>query len=174
MTEKQFGQKMTILAEVLGRVELSRPMILSYHKIMSHLDDFTINRAFNRAASECVHFPRPAELLRLAGVSNEAVEAFNLVTDAIERVGPYASITFGPHINAVIERMGGWQQICRASADEWQAFRRKEFMVLYQCEYDNAPVSLKGIEAVCNERFGIEPEIVPIGDGSRKAIGEGK
>src|SRR4051812_30462805 len=59
--------------------------------------------------------PRPAELREVCGeapMSMLAVQAWAKVRQAAARHGAYASVDFGPIVNATIRTMGGWNRIC--------------------------------------------------------------
>lgn len=81
------------------------------------------------------YFPKPGDLKRAAiGLPDDLVEhAWQEVTTAIERIGPYQSVSFrDPVINSVIDTMGGWVAICETKSYEELKFAGHEFRRLFR------------------------------------------
>ena len=99
------------------------------------LDPQQLEKACMRALRESKFFPRPVELRQLAGtmpINERAIVAWGEVAKAVRGYGSYASVDFDdPVINASIRNMGGWQQLCAKSAEDFDVWCRKDFERIY-------------------------------------------
>lgn len=89
------------------------------------IDDFASAVAASISTSK--RMPVPAELRENAGeapVSMLAVQAWAKLRESAARHGAYASVDFGPVMNATIRTMGGWQRFC---TEENNDFVRRDF-----------------------------------------------
>jgi hypothetical protein len=111
--------------------------------------------------------PKPADIMRqISGDSGSRSQvAWQRVTDAVKRHGPYASVVFDdPTIHAAVEAVGGWTELGRINEQEW-VFVGNRFMQFYKgnCQRRTPyPTHLKGIAELQNP--GKKPDIVPIGE----------
>lgn len=135
-----------------------------YWRALEDLEPEAIERAVARAIKWCKFMPRPEELRRLAGerpTASRAIEAWDHVAKACQRVGQYESVDFDDHIiNAVIRSMGGWVRLCTREGDDFQVWARKEFERLYLDYSDHEPSAdacdyLPGRHATSNAKLKI-------------------
>jgi hypothetical protein len=78
--------------------------------------------------------PKPADIvMAIEGNSqNQALQAWTKVVSAVQRIGSYTSIAFDDAlIHAVIEDMGGWQNLCLTTTERLP-FVSKEFQERYR------------------------------------------
>jgi hypothetical protein len=79
-------------------------------------------------------FPKVAEIREAAtgSLEDKSVIAYDAFTKGKAATGAYDSVSFHDKtIHAVIMAMGGWQEICIITEEEWK-FKRREFIDLYK------------------------------------------
>ena len=79
-------------------------------------------------------FPKVAEIREAAtgSLDDKALIAYDAFTKGKAATGAYDSICFEDKIiHAVIMAMGGWQEVCMVTEEEWK-FKRREFLDLYK------------------------------------------
>lgn len=109
---------------------------------------------------------------RVLGTTEEAgLRAAYRVTEAIRDVGHSSSVTFDdPFIHYVIEKLGGWEELCAMTSEEWK-FARKDFARLYDAalqekiDFDKVPARLPGMVertnfATGNEEYGFPVRMI--------------
>lgn len=124
----------SVLAEAFGR-KLSETTHRAYQIGLNGLTAEQIERATELALATCKFMPTPAELReRVAGsVADRAVEAWEDFTKAVERIGSYKTVDFDDKvINAVVRSLGGWEQVCAKTGDEFDKWLRKDFLAAYE------------------------------------------
>jgi len=152
------------LGEVFDK-QLSETLVDLYVKALDGLTAEQIEQAAGKAITSCKWFPKPVELRELAGGTEQAsledlaeVQA-DIAVEAIDRVGPYRSITFeDPVTTAVIrQRFGGWENWCCQPPGEIK-WSRKDFVKAYLA-YSRSGIqehgSLVGIAEAKNVFHGI-------------------
>jgi len=94
----------------------------------------------NFIPSSQVPFPLIAHFKGAAGLSGESrvQSAITTIKQAVERFGAYKSVDFGdPALHAVINRFGGWPEICSwGNKGEWK-FQEKNFLNAYKCALES-------------------------------------
>lgn len=125
--------------------------------------------------------PKPADVVReLQGTRSDAsLAAWTRVADALRYVGPWMSVDFGdPVIHKVVEEIGGWIALGRATDADWphveRRFRDRYRMYLSsgtRAMIANAPPYLPGMAEVANATRGFASQAaVRIGDGTGRAV----
>lgn len=136
MTKREhFGTVMTVLAETFNR-PLTKGSLEGYWRALGGLSDAQMAGACDRALESCKFMPAPSELLAFARPARslvvEAAAAWDAVRRAVDRVDwTVSQIDFGPHVNAVVRQLGGWDALCRANLTDLDVWKRKEFERLY-------------------------------------------
>jgi len=136
--EEAIAAAVTTLSETLPpRQPISKAGVRGYLIGLRSLSRDDVERALERALTECKFMPTPAELLALAGkggalvISAEIAEAWTAARWA-RRVHSYTTgVDFGPLVNAVIRSMGGWLVFCGHNDDALEAFERRKFETAY-------------------------------------------
>jgi hypothetical protein len=127
------------------RAELSQHMLAGYLLGLKSLSLAELETAVSRAIGECKHLPRPAELLELAGKSQDtsghSVLAWDCAMSAVGH-GSYKPIDFEDNlINATIRSMGGWPSfLSRLHGDE-EKWARQEFVKTYSAYQKTPPAA---------------------------------
>jgi len=136
--KEQFAQAMAGAAEVLGS-EITKPKLHLYFECLRHLPIEQVERALIHAVAQLKFFPKPVELLDLAGesrvlLSDRALVESSKTISALERHGAYASVCFDdPVTQAVIERhFGGWPEFCQAVREDGAKWAGKDFCRAYE------------------------------------------
>lgn len=178
MTEKDmraFSELLIAVSDLYSK-KMTTPAIKIYYESLKRytLDDVKTALSSHVQNPDCGQFmPKPADIIRaLDGDSGSAsLRAWTKVADAIRLYGAYHSVCFDdPKIAVVVVEMGGWQAICKSSADE-MPFKCNEFRKRYQSYHmtrlDSAP-RLCGIIESENKRHGLEyKDIRFIGDKAK-------
>ena len=81
---KMFNKYMTVLGEVFDK-KFSKVFVESYWTVLSCIEDEAAELAFKSALSRCRFFPRPAELLALAGFDPDGGRFIQLDSRASEQ-----------------------------------------------------------------------------------------
>ena len=117
------------LAELFDK-ELSQAVIGFYLEALSRFSDEEISMALNTAMMTCKFFPKPAELVELINgpAGDQAITAWEQLTEAVQRHGAYDSVMFSDtRITRAVEAMGGWIAVCNWPVAELH-YRRAEFV----------------------------------------------
>lgn len=137
ITEKaEFYKIMAALAEVFSK-EISPQLSAIYFQALSGLSVDQVKAAVRRAVSECKFFPKPAELIEMAGgglpqIEIEAMAQAVAVVAAIRKIGSYQTPNFkNPITNSLMETRWSWMQVCQMKESEIGWFV-KEFVEAFQ------------------------------------------
>lgn len=130
----QFIKNLLGMAELFDK-ELSVTLQDLYWKLFKDsVEDDEFEEMCGRAAVTLKFWPKPAELLGFIQGSEEAqaLEAWETLFNAIQRIGPYDSIRFqDPRITRAVESLGGWQGVCLWENKDL-GYKRHEFLRTYQ------------------------------------------
>lgn len=168
MTKREaFVVVMTMLGETY-RVALTDAMLDGYWLVLEGLSETELKAAARAALARPSGFmPSPGELLALVRPQQSLVVEASLAWDAVRQANRKISwtcsqIDFGPHVNAVLRQMGGWDAICSADVDDLNLWKRKEFERLY-VEFASKAIGDMGraLEGPSDGR-GYPPTRVPI------------
>lgn len=115
--------------------DISSQLVEIYWQALQGLTNDEWAVATGRAVQECIYFPKPAELLDLAGAGLArkkllAATSWEVVHAAMVKYDYVHSVDFGPLTNAVIRNMGGWLWLCDRSVANL-TFDRKKFEELH-------------------------------------------
>lgn len=137
-------------------------MLRGYLMGLRRLTADDVEVAVTRAIAECKTFPRPAELIELAGAltsEHRAHMAWNDVIDAVVRMGPYRWVSFEDRIcNGVIRNLGGWDTFVSLFRDaRSEDFTRAKFIKTYRVFAD----SVSPDSEVCQPLRGLATENPP-------------
>lgn len=130
-----FSALITMLCEGFGRPPTAGLLEL-YWIVFKDLGESEMKAAIGRAAAECKFMPSPAELRGFVRAPRDLVAeaqiAWGAVRKAVDKIDYTVSqIDFGPHVNAVVRQLGGWDALCRAPLTDLDVWKRKEFERLY-------------------------------------------
>lgn len=138
MTAQEFTRTMTFLCNAY-RQEMTDTQVSVWYNFFRDLPLERFNLAIVRIIEKDRYFPTIAEIRQeLAMIENpnlqlDAAEEWAKVTDAIRYYGTYradeAIASMNPVTAAVVKRMGGFGDLCRAEDVEW---RRKSFMSIFK------------------------------------------
>lgn len=127
----RFAELVTGTAEALGR-NLSKAGIRVFWNALREHSLPEVERAFDaHIRGERGQFmPTPADIIRqISGDPAErSMEAWRQVVDAMSRHGGGVTVMFSdPRVNAAIESMGGWPDLCASTEDrKWLERRFRE------------------------------------------------
>ena len=135
---QQFAMAMSGAAEVLG-AEMTKPKLAMYFKALEQLPIERVEQALMQAVRELKFFPKPVEILEMAGAGGlkladvalvESTKAF----EALQRHGTYSSVTFDDAVTmAVIQKgFGGWVEFSMAVREEGAKWVTKDFCRYYE------------------------------------------
>ncbi len=160
----------TLLSEAFGR-NATEATHRAYQIGLNGLDTQSIGVATKKALVNCKFMPTPAELRELSGElsdKDQSLFSWNVVLEAIRKVGPYGAVDFvaDKTINAVVRNMGGWPGfIERLSGVNEEKWARKEFLDTYHVM---RRVGVTG--DICNSLPGLSEGRVEIRDGIRVSL----
>ncbi|MEP6651801.1 MAG: DUF6475 domain-containing protein [Myxococcales bacterium] len=143
-----FADTMTALQVAFGQ-RADPAVTASYWLFLGELSLPEFKVAAMKAGRELKFFPRPAELLALAGkggpqaLTIATAEAWEAVRGARRRHSYTVGVDFGPLVNAVVRNMGGWLAFCDKS-DDALVWERKKFEELYAAFTAKDAASLNG------------------------------
>lgn len=134
MTRQEFAARFAALTEVFRPKALGDYAVEAYYATLRELTADEWSHVVMAAMKTCKFMPAPAELLEFAGKGDDtermAAFAWEAVRGAIRQHDSYASVDFGPVVNAVVRNMGGWIRLCDMTRDE-ATWKRKDFERLY-------------------------------------------
>lgn len=121
-------------------------------------------------------FPLPAEVREATrgNIQDQAVAAFDVLLNAIQRHGFYQSVEFRAGIiGKCVDALGGWAKVCEWTVDE-RKWNRREFEKLYRAYSVTGvvgPVKCVGEFERINAQKGhdIKPQVA-IGDDPKGAL----
>ncbi len=144
------------LCELHGK-KLSPGLTAIYMDILQNMKEETAAQILEYQIRQAKWFPKPADLMETANgtLEEQAFRAWQILIDAIKKIGPYQSIYFEDQtISQIVEHFNGWLEVCNWTNAELP-FRRKEFMGVYK--YAKGASSSKihcGILEMSNRRRG--------------------
>lgn len=172
--KRQFKTALLALGVTFG-VPVDKPLLAAYWQFLRGLDLQAFGVAVEAAGRTLKWFPKPAELLDLAGAGATArkaaaAEAWEAVCVAMGRYDYTMSVDFGPLVNAVIRNLGGWQALCGKSLREL-VWERKKFEEVFEL-FGTSRAQLRG--EPLQGRFGGEPARIAIGGQvPQRQLGDG-
>lgn len=114
---------MVALAEFY-RIQVQRHQVEMYAKALEDLSLDQLAYAIDAVQKSSKFFPMPAELreIALGSAKDEALEAANRIVEALHRFGwtnpDKAKEYVGELAWRVVEREGGWKNICKVESDD--------------------------------------------------------
>lgn len=125
MNSNVFTKCMIALQGVFGKIDDSKTKL--YFSVLSSMSDSDFESATKKLITtfkptSTVPFPVPAHFMDASGntATTKAQDYMALLQKAIYSVGSYRSVDFGcPELHGVIERYGGWVEICKWTQKEW-------------------------------------------------------
>lgn len=129
----RFSMVMTMLSEST-RQPLSKVTLDMWWRMFESISDDAFEQACMRHLQASKWMPAPSDIFeQLDGkLSEKAMYAWNLVYEAIKRVGSWESVLFEDYvIHMVLADMGGWIRLCESTTDEL-VFVAKEFQKRYE------------------------------------------
>jgi hypothetical protein len=135
--EQRFGEILGILCICFDK-EISEPLLKVYWQIFKNYDQRLVEKAFSKAMTECVFFPKPAEIIRFMREDANALEYWGMLMTGLEcGKEPNDSKT-----KEVVRRLGGWERLQTLNYDELH-WLEKRFVEHYQSlterEFDGLP-----------------------------------
>ncbi|TWO17976.1 hypothetical protein YZ82_08185 [Campylobacter hyointestinalis] len=135
MTKIEFTEVFFKLGVILGKTPTTE-QIDGYYWVLSRYDlnEFKLACANLLKTHKYNTLPLPATFVELLEPKTEdlSIVAFDTLDKAVQRYGAYKSVSFEDKtINAVVEALGGWVDICNKDAEEWKWFK-KEFITTYE------------------------------------------
>jgi hypothetical protein len=109
----------------------------AYELGLAGLTPAQIDRATTISLQRCKFLPPPVELREFVGADGASFEsmaerAWLTLTQAVQRLGPDASVNFADGaINATLRLHGGWIRVCELQRDEFEKWFRKDFVKTY-------------------------------------------
>jgi len=171
----KFAGLLKLLAETYNNgKEPSMPLSELYFRVLEKYEIGQIETAVLKILESRVYngFPKPAEIIEQieGSVDDKTVIAWATVSHAILHTGAYRSVDFEDRtINAVIDSMGGWIELCSTPENE-MVWKQKEFERLYKAfygrRYEDLPASLPGIYEIENSKKGYE-SLPPVRIGAK-------
>lgn len=137
MNRAQFSALVSGLALALPPRKPLEPAALEVYWLgLSDLPDDALMAAVGRAARDSTFMPAPSELRGFArprrDLAHETAIAWDAVRSSVDAIDYTArSVDFGPHVNAVVRQLGGWDALCQATVTDLDVWKRKEFERLY-------------------------------------------
>jgi hypothetical protein len=138
--QKYFGKNLEPEVFELYWMRLGKITVEIFNKMTANLIDTYRSTSQNP-------FPLISDFLSAVGLSgeNRAQAAVTAVKNAVEKWGAWYSVDFGdPALHAVINRFGGWPEICSwGNSGQWQ-YNEKKFIDAYEsavsCGESSSPV----------------------------------
>ena len=158
--------------------EVSEAMAKLIWESLKPFDDSYCEVAFKKVLLSGRYYkdllPDLQEALNGGNQSDQAVEAWEMVDWAMRHVGNYDSVNFGDRrIHAVIEMLGGWENLGLITEDEWK-WKRKDFESLYKAINPKlGPEYLPGLAEKQNSVRGLYSHIKEpfyVGKGETKML----
>lgn len=145
MTLKEFNVGFKPFMDFFSTDNMTKEKINIYFAGLSDLTLEQLNVSFTRMIKNRVwkNFPQPAEIRQYAlGTTEIDINIrVNLAKEklkkAISKYGAYGSIEFDDKgIHAVVDSLGGWQEVCRMSVDDFDKFLTFEFQKIYKAYWE--------------------------------------
>lgn len=165
-----FAAELMGLAAIANR-DLTTPVIELYWRAcrMAGLTRAEFQEAVSAALlADSPFMPTPGQLVASVrqSATQHAVEAWGRVLGAAAKHGRYASVDFGPEMNAAIRVLGGWIQVCNLSERDLP-FAQRRFAEALEAYERSTPSEDQGarLEGL-TEQHGSPFEPVAIGPGT--------
>ena len=164
---EEFKRRLAGVFAIYSR-DLSEMVLSIWWESLRKYDLAAVASALNRHAvnpDNGQYLPKPADIVKLieGGTVDSSLVAWSKVDRAIRSIGPYQSVVFDdPIIQAVVQDMGGWVQLCNSSEQELP-FKGKEFQTRYRAykttaSLQNWPTHLPGIAEGQNAAGGFRQD----------------
>ena len=145
MTLQEFNKGFKPFLDFFPTDNMTKEKINIYFAGLSDLSLEQINLSFTRMIKNRVwkNFPQPAEIRQYAlGTTETDINVrINLAKEklkkAISKYGAYGSIEFDDKgIHAVVDSLGGWQEVCKMLVDDFEKFLTFEFPKIYKAYWE--------------------------------------
>lgn len=145
MTLQEFNKGFKPFLDFFPTDNMTKEKINIYFAGLSDLSLEQINLSFTRMIKNRVwkNFPQPAEIRQYAlGTTETDINVrINLAKEklkkAISKYGAYGSIEFDDKgIHAVVDSLGGWQEVCKMLVDDFDKFLTFEFPKIYKAYWE--------------------------------------
>ena len=182
MTLQEFNKGFKPFLDFFSTDGMTKEKTNIYFAALSDLTFRQLNISFQRMVKNRVwkNFPQPAEIRQYAlGTTDSDINVrINLAKEklkrAISKYGAYGSIEFDDKgIHAVVDSLGGWQEVCKMLVDDFEKFLTFEFPKIYKAywemPYNVNPYFLgitdnfnntKNIKFIGNSNMGIENNLI--------------
>ncbi len=149
------------LCELHGQ-KLSPGIIAIYMDTLQTMPEDVAVQVLEHQIRYAKWFPKPVDLVEAAEGSREerALTAWQVLIDAVKKIGPYQSVYFEDHVlGRIVEHFNGWIEVCNWTHSELP-FRRKEFLDAYRTTRLSAPSRVHcGLLEAENRRRGFLSDI---------------
>ena len=145
MTLQEFNKGFKPFLDFFPTDSMTKEKTNIYFAALSDLTFRQLNISFQRMVKNRVwkNFPQPAEIRQYAlGTTETDINVrINLAKEklkkAISRYGAYGSIEFDDKgIHAVVDSLGGWQEVCKMLVDDFDKFLTFEFPKIYKAYWE--------------------------------------
>lgn len=170
MNRSEFAKCVALLSASVGK-DMQQAQAEAWYLLLQDLtaDELQAGIAGSLQAHTYGGFP-PVGLIRqharpaLQGLKCDAdtaaLAAWSGVVDAMRSLGGYASVDFGPVVNAVVRSLGGWVRLTEQPSEDLLRFVRPQFLQTFKAlsavgvrEAEAAP--LAGLADIDNSRKGL-------------------
>lgn len=170
MTRTEFGRAMALLSAAVGR-SMPSEQVEAWHLLLGDLTADELQAGIVSALNAHTYggFPAVGQIRQHArpelqglkcDADTAALAAWSGVVDAMRSLGGYASVDFGPVVNAVVRSLGGWVRLTEQSSEDLLRFVRPQFLQTFKAlsavgvrEAEAAP--LAGLADIDNSRKGL-------------------
>jgi len=171
-TIESVAKVMAVMAEVY-RVELTKPLVKTYHALLADIDDGILSVAAQAWMAKSQWFPKPAEwrgeALDLTKPNYPtADEAWALVLRRAETHGAYYPPEFEHPIIAAAAQLTGWRDICYTDYNQLH-YVRMRFERIYESLVTRDENERRMLPAVRDERGALR-----VGEAARLLAGKMK
>ncbi len=145
MTLEEFNRGFKPFLDFFPTDGMTKEKINIYSAGLSDLTLEQLNLSFTRMIKNRVwkNFPQPAEIRQyaLGKTETDMNVRINLAKEklkrAILRYGGYKSVQFDDMgIHAVVDSLGGWQEVCKMLVDDFDKFLTFEFPKIYKAYWE--------------------------------------
>ena len=145
MTLQEFNRGFKPFLDFFPTDGMTKEKINIYFAGLSDLTLEQLNLSFTRTIKNRVwkNFPQPAEIRQYAlGTTETDLNVrINLAKEklkkAISKYGAYGSLEFDDKgIHAVVDSLGGWQEVCKMLVDDFDKFLTFEFPKIYKAYWE--------------------------------------
>lgn len=133
---EEFSELMANVASGYPAAKITARGIKLYARAFGHVPLETMQKLFDRAVRERVHFPSIAELNSYLEASSDdaALIAWSSLQRAAEQAGAWASVEVqdGAAARALLDVFGSWPAFCQMDDGPSLAMKRQEFLAAYR------------------------------------------